>query len=65
MKACTKLLLESPALNAVIEDKNIIYKDYVDISVAVATPSGLLVPVVRNCESLSFADIEKKLQELA
>ena len=42
-----------------INGDEIIYRDYMDISVAVATPSGLLVPVIRNCESLSFADIEK------
>jgi len=42
----------------------VVHREYIDISVAVATPSGLLVPVIRNCESLGFADIEKSLVEL-
>ena len=41
------------------------YRDYVDISVAVASPTGLVVPVLRNCESMSFAEVEKNIQELA
>ncbi len=41
------------------DGKEIIYRNYVDISVAVATPSGLLVPVIRNVENLSFAGVEK------
>lgn len=52
-------------MNAVIDGKDIVYRDYVDISVAVATPNGLIVPVIRNCESLGFADIEKTLIEMA
>jgi 2-oxoglutarate dehydrogenase E2 component (dihydrolipoamide succinyltransferase) len=52
-------LQEIPVVNAVIDGKEIVYRDYCDISVAVATPNGLLVPVLRNCESKSFADIEK------
>jgi len=52
-------------VNAVIDGKEIIYRDYIDISVAVSTPNGLLVPVIRNCESKSFADIEKELLYLA
>lgn len=52
-------------MNAVIDGNEIVYRDYCDISVAVATPSGLLVPVLRNCESLSFAQIEKNLIDLA
>jgi len=46
-------------MNAVINGDEIIYRDYVDISVAVAAPSGLLVPVIRNCESLNFPDYER------
>lgn len=42
-----------------IEGNEIIYRDYVDVSVAVATPNGLMVPVLRNCENQSFADIER------
>jgi 2-oxoglutarate dehydrogenase E2 component (dihydrolipoamide succinyltransferase) len=52
-------------INAVIEGNDVVYRDFVDISVAVATPKGLMVPVVRNCESKSFADIEKELIVLA
>jgi len=59
IKASVNALQEIPSVNAVIDGNEIVYRDYVDISVAVATPAGLLVPVLRNCESLSFADIEK------
>lgn len=45
----------------VIDGNEIVYHDYVDISVAVATPRGLVVPVLRNCEKMSFADIEKAI----
>lgn len=45
-------------------DNTIVYRDYVDISVAVATPTGLVVPVVRNCDQLSFSDIEKTIAGL-
>jgi 2-oxoglutarate dehydrogenase E2 component (dihydrolipoamide succinyltransferase) len=48
----------------VIEGNEIIYRDYVDVSVAVATPNGLMVPVLRNCENQSFADIERNLAAL-
>jgi len=48
----------------VIVDKEIVHRDYIDISVAVATPSGLLVPVIRNCETLNFADVERALLDL-
>lgn len=46
-------------MNAVIDGTDIVYRNYIDISMAVATPTGLMVPVLRNCERLSFADIEK------
>lgn len=52
-------------MNAVIDGKEIVYRNYVDISVAVATPNGLMVPVLRNCEQQGFADIEKNLIHLA
>ncbi len=55
-------LVEYPDVNAVIEGTDIVYKDYVDISVAVASPKGLVVPVMRNCETYSFADAERTLQ---
>lgn len=64
-KACCLALEKFPAVNAYIEDGNIIYHDYCDISIAVSTPKGLVVPVIRNAESLSLAGIEKKVKELA
>jgi 2-oxoglutarate dehydrogenase E2 component (dihydrolipoamide succinyltransferase) len=48
-------------VNSVIDGKDIVYRDYCDISVAVATPTGLMVPVMRNCETMSFADMERTL----
>lgn len=64
-KACCYALQEWPAVNAYIDGDNLIYHDYCDISIAVSTPRGLTVPVIRNAESLSMADIEKKVMELA
>ena len=64
-KACTYALMEWPSINAYIDGENIIYHDYCDISIAVSAPKGLVVPVIRNAESLSMAEIEKKVVELA
>lgn len=64
-KACCYALQEWPSVNAYIDGDNIVYHDYCDISIAVSTPRGLTVPVIRNAESLSMADIEKKVIELA
>ena len=64
-KACSYALQEWPSVNAYIDGENIIYHDYCDISIAVSAPKGLVVPVIRNAESLSMADIEKKVVELA
>jgi 2-oxoglutarate dehydrogenase E2 component (dihydrolipoamide succinyltransferase) len=64
-KACAIALQKFPALNAYIDDENIIYHDFVDISIAVSTPKGLVVPVIRNTESMSFAEIEKDIKRLA
>jgi 2-oxoglutarate dehydrogenase E2 component (dihydrolipoamide succinyltransferase) len=64
-KACAIALSEWPAVNAYLDSDEIIYHDYADISIAVSTPRGLTVPVIRNVESLSMADIEKKVIELA
>lgn len=64
-KACAKALMEMPAVNAQIDGDNLIYHDFVDISFAISTPTGLVVPPIRNCESLNFAEIELKLKELA
>ena len=64
-KAVCQALEKFPSVNASIDEGNIIYHDYCDISIAVSTPKGLVVPVVRNAESLSLAEIEKKIKELA
>jgi 2-oxoglutarate dehydrogenase E2 component (dihydrolipoamide succinyltransferase) len=64
-KACTYALQEWPAVNAYIDGEEIIYHQYCDISIAVSAPKGLVVPVIRNAESLGMADIEKKVVELA
>jgi 2-oxoglutarate dehydrogenase E2 component (dihydrolipoamide succinyltransferase) len=49
LRASTQALKEQPVVNAVIDGNDIVYRDYIDISVAVAAPSGLLVPVIRDC----------------
>jgi len=65
-KACAKMLIEMPDVNGMIEDDiNIVHHNYADISFAVSTPTGLVVPPIHNCESLHFADIELKLKALA
>jgi len=64
-KACAQALLEKPDVNAHIDGEELIYHDYVDISIAISTPNGLVVPPIHNVESLSFADIEIKIKELA
>ena len=64
-KACAKVLLEMPEVNARIEDDTLVYHDYADISIANSTPTGLVVPPVHNVESLSLAEIEFKIKELA
>ncbi|HOA37575.1 MAG TPA: 2-oxoglutarate dehydrogenase complex dihydrolipoyllysine-residue succinyltransferase [Flavihumibacter sp.] len=64
-KAVCYALQEWPAVNAYIDGDAIIYHDYCDISIAVSAPKGLVVPVIRNAESLSMAEIEKKVVELA
>ena len=58
-------LQEWPAVNAYIDGDSIVYHDYCDISIAVSAPKGLVVPVIRNAESLSMFEIEKKVVELA
>lgn len=64
-KACAIALSEWPTVNAYIDGDQIIYHDYADISIAVSTPRGLTVPVIRNVESLSMADVEKAVVTLA
>ncbi len=64
-KACCVALTEWPAVNAYIDGDSLIYHDYCDISIAVSAPKGLVVPIIRNAESLSMAEIEQKVGELA
>ena len=66
-KACAKVLMEMPGVNAQMgaDGKSIIYHDFVDISIAISTPTGLVVPPVKNVESLNFAEIELAIKELA
>ena len=65
VRAATAALKEQPVVNAVIDGNDIVYRDFIDISVAVATPAGLVVPVLRNCQNLDYAGVEKELQNLA
>jgi len=65
VRASSLALREIPEVNAVIDGDEIIYHNYHDISVAVAAPTGLVVPVIRNAETLNFADIEKTINVLA
>ncbi|MGB0916357.1 MAG: 2-oxoglutarate dehydrogenase complex dihydrolipoyllysine-residue succinyltransferase, partial [Flavobacteriales bacterium] len=64
-KAVTEALYDSPAVNAMIDGKEMIFHDYVDIGVAVSSPKGLMVPVVRNAEQMSLAEIEAEIKRLA
>jgi len=64
-KACCFALQEWPSVNAKIDGDQIVFHDFCDISIAVSAPKGLVVPVIRNAESMSMADIEKKVVELA
>ena len=65
VKACVVALKNFPAVNAEIERDEIIYKNYYNISFAVGTDKGLVVPVLRNADELSFADIEKNIKEIS
>ena len=65
VKACVVALKNFPAVNAEIEDENIIYKNYYNISFAVGTEKGLVVPVLKNADELSFADIEKNIKSIS
>ena len=65
VKACVVALKSFPAVNAEIEGENIIYKNYYNISFAVGTEKGLVVPVLKNADELSFADIEKSIKEIS
>ena len=65
VKACVVALKNFPAVNAEIEGDEIVYKNYYNISFAVGTDKGLVVPVLRNADELSFADIEKNIKEIS
>ena len=65
VKASIVALKLFPAINAEIEDQDIIYKNYYSISIAVGTEKGLVVPVIKNADELSFADIEKSIKSLS
>jgi 2-oxoglutarate dehydrogenase E2 component (dihydrolipoamide succinyltransferase) len=64
-KACCQALMEFPAVNAYIDGEEIVYNDFCDISIAVSTPKGLVVPVIRNAEKMSFHQIESEIVRLA
>lgn len=63
-KACVAALKEIPEVNAEIRDDSIVYKNYYNVGVAASTPSGLVVPVVKNAQDMGFADIEKEIARL-
>lgn len=65
IKAAVNALQNQPIINAVIDGDDIIYRDYIDISIAVGTPKGLVVPVIRNADTMNFADIEKQINAFA
>ena len=64
VKACVAALKELPAINAEIQGDELVYKNYYDVGVAVGTPNGLVVPVVRDCDHKSFAEIEAEISGL-
>lgn len=64
-KACSAVLMQMPEVNAKIEGEDLIYHDFTDISIAISTPNGLVVPPIRNVESLKFYEIELQLKNLA
>ncbi|HEX8842578.1 MAG TPA: 2-oxoglutarate dehydrogenase complex dihydrolipoyllysine-residue succinyltransferase [Sphingomicrobium sp.] len=63
VKACVLAARDVPSVNASIEGEEIVYRDYFDVSIAVSAPKGLVVPVIRNAQAMSFADIENKIAE--
>ena len=64
VKAAVEALKEFPAVNAEIDGDEIVYKNYYDLGIAVSTEQGLIVPVVRDCDQKSFADVEKSIIDL-
>lgn len=65
VKSAAYALTDQPIVNAAIDNNEIVYRDYIDISVAVATPKGLVVPVLRNVERMNYADIEREIASLS
>lgn len=65
VRACCNALQEFPGINAYWDDENILYHDFQDISIAISTDRGLVVPVLRNAESMGMAEIEKQIKSLA
>lgn len=65
VKACVMALKELPVVNAEVDGTDIVYKNYYDIGVAVSAPQGLVVPIIRNADLLTFADIEKVIADLS
>jgi len=63
VKACALAAKDVPAVNAVIDGEELVYRNYLDVSIAVSAPKGLVVPVVRNAQALSFAEIEKTIAD--
>ncbi|MGB3619457.1 MAG: dihydrolipoyllysine-residue succinyltransferase, partial [Catalinimonas sp.] len=64
-KACCQALLEIPAVNAQIDGDEMLFHEYADVSIAVSTDRGLVVPVIRDAHALSFADVEREIVRLA
>ncbi len=64
-KACTEALNLFPAVNGMIDGKELIFHDYADVGIAVSSPKGLMVPVLRNAEQMTLAEIEKEIKRLA
>jgi 2-oxoglutarate dehydrogenase E2 component (dihydrolipoamide succinyltransferase) len=64
IKASAKALQDFPNVNSMIDGEEVVYPQYADIGIAVQTPKGLMVPVIRNAESLSLAELEQKVKEL-
>jgi 2-oxoglutarate dehydrogenase E2 component (dihydrolipoamide succinyltransferase) len=63
VKACALAAKDVPSVNASLDGDEIVYRDYLDVSIAVSAPQGLVVPVVRNADALSFAEIEKTIAD--
>jgi 2-oxoglutarate dehydrogenase E2 component (dihydrolipoamide succinyltransferase) len=63
VKAAVHALKKYPILNASVDGNDIVYHGYFDIGIAVGSPRGLVVPILRNCDQMSFADVEKKIAE--